>query len=80
MGNILLQIFGGWVATLVVAGISAGLMSAILVYSPNKNMSDDRVYANNQLNAESLRMVNLAGGPTGPLGVSIFFLTWSCAF
>ena len=65
-----LQIFLGWVATLVVAGVSAGIMTAVLVYSPNKLMSDDRVYANKALNAESLAMVNLAGGATGPLGVS----------
>ena len=67
-----MQIFGGWIATLVVAGISAGLMTALLVYSPNKLMSDDRVYANKALNAETLLMVNLAGGATGPLGVSTF--------
>lgn len=66
-----LQIFLGWVATLVVAGVSAGIMTAVLVYSPNKLMSDDRVYANKALNAESLAMVNLGGGPTGPLGVSL---------
>ena len=66
---LVLQIFGGWVATLVVAGVSAGIMTAVLVYSPNKLMSDDRVYANKALNAESLAMVNLAGGATGPLGV-----------
>ena len=51
------------------AGVSAGIMTAVLVYSPNKLMSDDRVYANKALNAESLAMVNLAGGATGPLGV-----------
>ena len=66
----MLQIFLGWVATLIVAGVSAGIMTAVLVYSPNKLMSDDRVYANKALNAESLAMVNLAGGATGPLRVS----------
>lgn len=64
-----LQIFGGWVATLVVAGISAGIMTALLVYSPNKLMADDRVYANQRLNAETLTMINQAGGINGPLGV-----------
>lgn len=66
--KLLIKIFGGWIATLIVAGVSAGLMTAILVYTPNKNMADDRVYANKQLNAETLTMINQAGGATGPLG------------
>lgn len=75
--SLIVQIFGGWIATLIVAGVSAGLMTAILVYTPNKNMADDRVYANKQLNAETLTMINQAGGATGPLGVgTLFHLTW----
>ena len=68
-----MQIFLGWVATLIVAGVTAGLVTAVLVYSPNKLMSDDRVYANAALNRESQEMINLAGGPTGPLGVRLAF-------
>ena len=64
-----MQIFGGWVATLIVAAVSAGIMTALLVYSPNKLMSDDRVYANRELNAQTLAMINQAGGINGPLGV-----------
>ena len=71
---VLMQIFGAWIATLVVAGASAGILTALLVYSPNKLMSDDRVYANNNLNRESLAMINAAGGPTGPLAVNIWLV------
>ena len=69
-----MQIFLGWVATLIVAGVSAGIMTAVLVYSPNKLMSDDRVYANAALNRETLAMINQAGGPTGVFAVSICLL------
>ena len=40
----------GWVLTLIIAGITAGIIAALFVYSPNKLSADDRVFANQQLN------------------------------
>ena len=45
-----LQIVMGWILTLVVAGITAGILAAVFVYSPNKLSADDRVFANRLLN------------------------------
>ncbi len=55
-----MQIFLGWVATLIVAGVTAGLLTAVLVYSPSKLMSDDRVFANKALDRETLSIINQA--------------------
>ena len=63
-----LQVFAGWIATLVVAGVTSGILTALLVYSPNKLMADDRVYANRVLDRETLNIINTARalGITGP--------------
>ena len=63
-----MQIFLGWVATLIVAGVSAGVLTALFVYSPNKLMSDDRAYANRALNQTTVAMINSgrARGVAGP--------------
>ncbi|KAL3147388.1 hypothetical protein ABBQ32_002866 [Trebouxia sp. C0010 RCD-2024] len=39
--RLMTKIFLGWVATLIVAAVTAGVVTAVLVYSPNKLMSDD---------------------------------------
>ena len=71
-----MQIFAGWIATLIVAGVTSGLLTALLVYSPSKLMADDRVYANRMLDMETLSIINEARrlGGTGPIADT--FTVW----
>ena len=62
-----MQIFAGWVATLIVAGVTAGIIAALFVYSPSKLASDDRVYSERLLNRETLAMLNQLRSATSPL-------------
>jgi hypothetical protein len=51
------QIFAGWVATLIVAGFVAAFVTAIGVFSPNKIASNDNVTVTNILDTETLHMI-----------------------
>lgn len=58
----LLQVFGGWVATLIVAGFVAAFITAIGVFSPNKVASNDNVTITNLLNTDNLHMIQQMNG------------------
>ena len=58
----LAQVFGGWVATLFVAGFVAAFFTAIGVFSPNKVASNDNVTITNLLNVDNLRMIRQMNG------------------
>ena len=53
-----LQVFSGWVATLIIAGFVAAFITAIGVFSPNKVSSMDAVTVTSTLNGDTLHMIN----------------------
>ena len=53
-----LQVFTGWVATLIIAGFVAAFITAIGVFSPNKVASMDAVTVVSTLNGDTLHMIN----------------------
>ena len=53
-----LQVFSGWVATLIIAGFVAAFITAIGVFSPNKVSSMDAVTVVSTLNGDTLHMIN----------------------
>lgn len=66
---LLLKFFGGWVATLVVAGLTSALFTAQGIYSPSKGASQFRSNLNTNLNTTNVGMMNTllaAGNVTAP--------------
>ena len=57
-----MQVFSGWVATLIIAGFVAAFITAIGVFSPNKVSSMDAVTVTNTLNGDTLHMINQMRG------------------
>ncbi|CAL8471759.1 g11301 [Coccomyxa elongata] len=56
------KVFGGWVATLIVAGFVAAFFTAFGVFSPNKVASNDNVTITNLLNTDNLYMIRQMNG------------------
>lgn len=66
---LLLKFFAGWVATLVVAGVTAAAFVAQGIYSPSKPVADWRQQFNAQFNATNYGMAQTligAGNTTSP--------------
>eukprot|EP00898_Chlorokybus_atmophyticus_P000453 jgi/Chlat1/1408/Chrsp12S00101 len=62
--RVLFRIFFGWVLTLIIAALVAGVLAAWGAYAPNKFQTDDLVYVNQYMNAGSnaLLVAAAAGG------------------
>lgn len=54
----LLQIFAGWVLTLIVAALVAAALTAFTVYAPSKAGSDDIVFTSKGLESTDLAMIH----------------------
>jgi sodium-dependent phosphate transporter len=78
---LLLKFFGGWVATLLVAGLTSAAFTAQGIYSPSRSMTDSRASFNSGLNVTNTGMVNtlaVAGAPNATAGQAQA-LTWAKA-
>ena len=56
---LLLKFFCGWVATLIVAGLTAAAFTAQGIYAPSRSQSDERAATNRAYNATNVGMSNV---------------------
>ncbi len=63
---LLAKFFAGWVATLVVAGLTAALFTAQGIYAPNRTMSDERNTAGWYLNGTTTQIAALLAATGNP--------------
>jgi len=76
---LLLKFFCGWVATLVVAGLTCAAFTAQGIYAPSKVMSNARAEFNAAFNVTNVGMAQtliLAGNVTNPTPAQAQALTW----
>jgi hypothetical protein len=79
---LLVKFFGGWIATLVVAGLTAALFTALGIFSPNKYTADWRMQFNEAFNSTNYGMSQTliaAGNVPTPSSAQQQALEWGIA-